>query len=135
MTNPIFEKLMEVVESDRKFALGAYQFVFEGLEYTLRKLPVRRHVSGRELVEGLRELALHHFGMLAQMVLRQWGVTRTEDFGEIVFRLVDAGLMGKTETDSMADFTDVFTFDEAFGRAALKLPLFARENEEASESA
>ncbi len=134
MTNPIFEKLMEVVESDRRFGLGGYQFVFEGLEYTLRKLPVRRHITGRELVEGLRELALQHFGMLAQAVLRQWGVTRTADFGEIVFRLVDAGLMGKTETDSMADFTEVFAFDEAFGQGALALPLFAQGSEEPSEA-
>ncbi|MEK7867300.1 MAG: Minf_1886 family protein [Planctomycetota bacterium] len=130
MTNPIFEKLMEVVESDRKFGLGAYQFVFEGLEYTLRKLPVRRHISGGELVDGLRELALQHFGMLAQTVLRQWGVTRTADFGEIVFRLVDAGLMGKTESDSMTDFTDVFEFGEAFGQGALALPLYASGGEE-----
>lgn len=134
MTNPVFEKLMQVVESDNKFSLGAYQFVFEGLEHTLGRLTVRRHVSGGELLEGLRELALSHFGMLAQTVLRQWGVTRTADFGEIVFRLVDAGLMGKTETDSMADFTDVFNFDEAFGRGARLLPLFATGTEETSEA-
>lgn len=135
MTHPIFEKLMEVVESDRKYALGAYQFVFEGLEYTLQKLPVRRHVSGGELLEGLRELALAHFGMLAKAVLSQWGVTKTADFGEIVFRLVDARLMGKTESDSMADFTDVFEFDEAFRQGASELPLFAKGGEETSESA
>jgi uncharacterized repeat protein (TIGR04138 family) len=134
MTNPIFEKLIQVVESDHKFALGAYQFVFEGLESTLSRLAVRRHVSGGELLAGLRKLALSHFGMLAQTVLRQWGVTKTADFGEIVFRLVDAGLMGKTESDSMSDFTDVFDFDEAFGQGARALPLFAKGTEEPSEA-
>lgn len=134
MTNPFLQKLMEVVESDRRYAPGAYQFVMEGLEYTLRKLPVRRHVSGQELLAGLRELALLQFGMLAQAVLRQWGVRKTEDFGEIVFRLVDAGLMGKTDTDSIADFVEVFDFDEAFGRGALELPLFAHETEGRSEA-
>ncbi len=131
MSNELFVKLLAVVESDRKYALGAYEFVFEGLEHTLRSIGERRHISGQELCAGLRRLALQRFGMLGKMVFRQWGVTRTADFGEIVFRLVEAGLMGKTEADSLADFQDGFDFEEVFTRGALEMPLYARPSVEA----
>lgn len=131
MPQELFAKLLAVVESDRRYELGAYEFVFEGLEHTLRSIGERRHITGQELCEGLRRLALQRFGMLGKMVFGQWRVTRTSDFGEIVFRLVEAGLMGKTDTDSVADFADAFDFDEAFTRGALAMPLYARPSVEA----
>ena len=71
-------------------------------------------MSGKELLEGIREYAAQQFGPLAPTVFRSWGVRRTEDFGEIVFNLVESGLLGKTESDSREDFADGFDFDQAF---------------------
>ncbi len=85
-----------------------------GLDYTVRRLDKPRHVSGQELLDGLREFALEEFGPMAQTVLGGWGVRRTEDFGEIVFNLVEAGLLGKTDQDSRADFANGYDFDDAF---------------------
>ena len=77
---------------------------------------MERHVSGKELAEGIRDYALQEFGPLALTVLRTWGIQRTEDFGELVFHLVEAGKLGKTEKDTRADFAHVYDFDEVFAR-------------------
>ncbi len=77
------------------------------------------HVSGQELCIGLRDYAVECFGPLAPVVLRHWGVKRTEDFGRIVFAMIDAGLLRKTADDSMEDFVGVFDFDEAFGNGVM----------------
>ncbi|GIW70647.1 MAG: hypothetical protein KatS3mg102_0189 [Planctomycetota bacterium] len=81
-------------------------------------------MTGQELCAGLRDLALEKFGPLARTVLRQWGVHRTRDFGEMVFDLIRIGLMGKTDTDTIEDFDEVYAFDEAFDdEVALRLCL------------
>lgn len=72
------------------------------------------HVSGQQLCEGLRDYALQQYGRLALMVLHHWGVRETADFGRIVFAMVEAGLMRKTDEDSIDDFNRVFDFQEAF---------------------
>lgn len=104
---------------------NAYLFMQEGLRHTVETLaktdqsfpPAGRHVSGQELCFGLRDWAIKQYGPLARTVLQSWGIRRTEDFGRIVFALVDAGLLRKTDQDSPADFQGVFDFDEAFGDA------------------
>lgn len=101
-------------EKDPRYPLEAYQFVYEALAYAIEKIGKKRHVAGRELLEGARELGLLRFGPLAKMVFNCWRVHRTEDFGRIVFNLVDAGLMSKTEADSPRDFEAGFDFEEAF---------------------
>ena len=72
------------------------------------------HISGKELLEGVRLLAQEKYGLLAQTVFRSWGVESTGDFGRIVFELVERGEMRKTERDQLADFVDVYDFHEAF---------------------
>ncbi len=114
MAEDFEEKLDALLKRDPRYGHDAYLFVFEGLRYTLKNLGVQRHVSGQELLEGIRAHALDQFGGLAPLVLSEWGVRKTDDFGEIVFNLVDHGLMGKTEHDSREDFRGVFRFDEAF---------------------
>lgn len=114
MNEDLSRGIRDVVRKDPRYAYEAYRFVFEGLEFTVRRMGERRHVSGRELLEGIRDLAREQFGGLARMVLAGWGIHRTADFGEMVFHLVEAGLMGKTENDSKEDFRDVYDFDEAF---------------------
>lgn len=106
--------LREIVKRDERYAFLAYVFVFEALNFTLKKIKERRHITGQELLEGIRDYAWNQFGSLAKMVFAQWGVAKTEDFGEIVFNLVETGLMGRTETDSREDFKDGYDFDAAF---------------------
>lgn len=102
----------------------AFLFVQEGLRRTVERLAearnepeaAERHVSGQELCIGLRDHAIDQYGLLARAVLDHWCIRRTEDFGRIVFILVESGLMRKTDEDSIDDFAGVFDFDEAFGR-------------------
>jgi len=101
-------------EEDDRYGIDAYLFVLDGVAHTVGKLPEPRHVSGQELLEGIRELARERFGPMTRTVLEHWGVNRCEDFGEIVFNLVDAGLLGKTEDDSREDFAGGYDFAQAF---------------------
>ncbi len=117
-----WDKLLGVTKKDPRYSLHAYHFVFEALDYTIRKLgkdsssprEKERHVTGKQLLEGARELALHQFGYMARTILENWGVKRCEDFGEIVFNLVETGLMGKTESDTKEDFRGGYDFKTAF---------------------
>ena len=108
--------IRDLVAKDARYSFEAYRFIFEALDYTVRSIGERRHVSGRELAEGIRKFALEQFGGLARMVFDGWNIRRTDDFGEIVFGMVEAGLMGKTEQDSKDDFRGVYDFDDAFPR-------------------
>ncbi len=114
MPKNIEDKLKEVAENDGRYHVNAYRFIYEALEYTLKTLDRKGHVTGRELMEGLRDYALEQFGGLAPMVFEAWGVRKTDDFGNIVFNLVGAGLMGRSDTDSPADFANLYDFREAF---------------------
>jgi uncharacterized repeat protein (TIGR04138 family) len=112
------------------FPPQAYQFVREGLAHTVKNIhgdtpsmmseEEGRHVSGGQLCMGLRDFALKQYGRLAKMVLASWNITETADFGRIVFAMIDAGLMRKTEEDTMDDFQGVFDFEEAFGDLSVK---------------
>lgn len=115
MKHPNTEELLQsILTRDPRYASEAYAFVRGGLDVTVRRLEKPRHVSGQELLDGIREFALAEFGPMAQTVLNGWGIQRTEDIGEIVFNMVESGLLGKTEKDSRADFANGYDFDEAF---------------------
>ncbi|MFH1227848.1 MAG: Minf_1886 family protein [Planctomycetota bacterium] len=103
-----------VLKKDIRYAREAYVFIFEALEYTIKRIGQRRHVTGQELLEGIRDYALEQFGPMGKTVFNAWGVRRSEDFGEIVFNLVANGLLGKTEKDSREDFKNGFDFDKTF---------------------
>jgi uncharacterized repeat protein (TIGR04138 family) len=114
------------------FPEEAFDFVREGLKQTSQVLhgPAsasgetaicdRRHVSGQQLCMGLRELAMQRWGLLAQCVLRKWGIRRTEDFGTIVYALIDREELRASDRDSIDDFAGVYDFDEVFGAATIK---------------
>ena len=114
------EVLDMILAKDGRYHRDAYYFVREGLDFTQQKLTKAagakepRHVSGRELMDGMRRYALENYGPMAKTLLNEWGVTSTEDFGEIVFNLVENNLLAKTEEDSREDFGNGFDFDEAF---------------------
>ncbi|HEX5724428.1 MAG TPA: Minf_1886 family protein [Longimicrobiaceae bacterium] len=94
----------------------AYLFVLAGLHYTIERLAETRHITGRELAEGCRDLALDRYGLMARSVLEFWGIRSTRDLGEIVFALVECGVLVKQDEDSLDDFDGVFCFMEAFER-------------------
>jgi uncharacterized repeat protein (TIGR04138 family) len=113
-----FSEIVELICKDRK----AYAFVRQALDYTVKELKKKQpgrsgksaHVSGPELLGGIRAYALDQYGPLAKTVLNSWGVTRCADFGDIVFNLIDYQVFSKTDTDRREDFADVYDFDDAF---------------------
>jgi uncharacterized repeat protein (TIGR04138 family) len=109
------ESILSLVRVDPRYPFQAYIFLHEALEYTVRRLQRKGHVTGQELSHGIREYAIEQFGMMARTVLETWGIHRTDDFGEMVYSLIDHGMWRKTETDSKDDFRGVYRFDEAFG--------------------
>ena len=99
-----------------RFHEHAFLFVLAALEFSQLRLPERRHISGRELVEACRDLALERYGVMARVVLDHWSVRTTADLGDIVFTLVDLGLLISQPNDAREEFTAVFEFDDAFER-------------------
>ena len=111
------EDLLEMImQEDARYTINAYHFVREGLDYTVKNLQEPRHVSGGELLDGIREYALEEYGPLSKRVLSEWGINSCSDIGHIVFNLVNVGLLGKTEDDSLSDFEPGYDFNDAFLR-------------------
>jgi uncharacterized repeat protein (TIGR04138 family) len=111
--------IRQLVDRDPRYAEDAYVFVREGLDYTVHernKVPKDQshHVRGWELSEGIREYALREYGPVTYRVLQHWGITTCEDIGEIVYNMIDADLLGKTDEDEKEDFHGVYDFEEAF---------------------
>jgi uncharacterized repeat protein (TIGR04138 family) len=98
----------------------AYKFVFSALRFTQEQLGRDRsteatgHISGPELLDGIRRLGLQHFGMMSMVVFKTWGIHSTDDFGKIVFQLIEAGEMRKTDDDQLGDFLGVYDFSKVF---------------------
>lgn len=112
-----------IVKEDDRYTREAYGFLKEALDFTMDKERKRkgqvvsktqRHVTGQELLEGVREYALDQFGPMAYTVLTSWGLERCEDFGEMVFNLIEYGVFSKNEDDSKEDFAAIYDFEEAF---------------------
>lgn len=101
---------------ERRYDERAYLFVLAGLEFCQQRLEERRHITGQELAESCRDLALERFGVMSKLVLEHWGIRTTADIGNIVFALVDLGMLLSQPNDSPDDFVDVFDFDKAFER-------------------
>ena len=109
-----------ILAKDSRYTREAYVFVREALDFT-QKLVGResrgttiRHVSGQELLKGIRQFALQQFGPMAMTVFEEWGVHHCRDFGEIVFNMVEIGLLAKTEKDTRDDFQNGYDFTDAF---------------------
>ena len=108
------EKLERILEKNKAYKKDAYIFVLEALDYTLSKLTSPRHLAARELLEGMREFGIEQFGPMVLEVFAYWGVKKTDDFGEIVFNLIEGDLLTKRDTDSKEDFKGVFVFQDVF---------------------
>ena len=118
------------ISTGTPYSPAAFAFVQEGLGYTAGLFmesefdgygldELDRHVTGQQLCLGLRDFAIEQFGLLAPVVLRHWGISRTEDFGAIVFKMVDIELLRTSPQDSEEDFRAIFQFDEAFHKREL----------------
>ena len=109
----------EIHAKDDRFGKGAYYFIREALDHTLKSMEKNRgknkgHVSGSELLEGIKDYALERFGPMTLTLMDHWNVKKCRDFGDIVFNLVDHGILGRTENDSLSDFEGGYNFQEAF---------------------
>ena len=104
----------ELMKGNRQYSEHAYEFVLDALGYVVERNGERRHITGSELLSGMRDIALDSWGLMARHVLNSWGVKSTDDIGEIVFLLVNAGILSKTDDDKKEDFRQVFRFSEAF---------------------
>jgi uncharacterized repeat protein (TIGR04138 family) len=102
--------LDDVVARDSRYRPEAYVFINEALQHAQKMVGRKGHVTGRELSVGCRRLALERYGRLAKAVLNSWGLQATDDFGRVVYNLIRAGLMSKTEGDSIEDFHALFDF-------------------------
>jgi uncharacterized repeat protein (TIGR04138 family) len=120
-----FDEALELIRArDPRYQGDAYMFVREALEHTQKSISKDnrghlRHVSGQELLHGIRQYALQQFGPMAMTVFEEWGIHHCRDFGEIVFNMVEIGLLAKTEKDSRSDFENGYDFPEAFRRPFL----------------
>ena len=123
MQDPDFSEIVTLIcKEDPRFDRKAYDFVRLGLDHTVKELRKKdsiraersRHVSGPELLDGLRAYALEQYGPLAKTVFDAWGVRRCRDFGDIVFNLIEYNIFSKTDNDRREDFSDIYTFEEAF---------------------
>ena len=120
MSGKDFSEVVDlVIKDDGRFSKGAYFFVRKALDFTVKELSedktrTSHHVSGQELLEGIRKYALDQYGPLTLTVFKDWNVKRCRDFGDIVFNLVEFGVLGKTETDRREDFDGGYDFKSAF---------------------
>ena len=126
---PPEKTLQDVVDALGTYPIEAFVFLHEGLAYTVHHLHGERktaeqdmHVSGQQLCQGLRDFALLKYGMLAGTVLCRWGINGTIDFGKMVFNMIDAGMMSRTDADTVDDFRNVYDFRSAFDAGGYHIP-------------
>lgn len=137
-----FSEVVELIRAeDSRYDKAAYYFVRQGLDHTLKSLQSdsgsnSNHVRGQELLIGIRNFALEQYGPMAFTLLKHWGIHQCRDFGDIVFNLVEFGVLGKTENDRREDFTGGYDFYDAFvvpflpkAKRSSVLPRFNQEDE------
>ena len=118
----VHDWMREIARKDGRYAPEAFRFLVESLSYAIQLAGKEhaegpaRHVTGQELLAGMRAFGTELFGPLAAQVWRSWGVHTTLDWGNMVFRMVEEEKLSRNEEDSIEDFRDGFDFDEAFVR-------------------
>jgi uncharacterized repeat protein (TIGR04138 family) len=113
------EAVEQILAKDQRFSHDAYAFVREALDFTQKLIGKQssgsiRHITGQELLDGIRQFALVQFGPMAATVFEEWGVKNCRDFGDIVFNMVEISLLAKTDKDSRDDFQNGYDFTDAF---------------------
>ncbi len=120
MSGEFWTAVERIREHDGRYARDAYAFVMDSLDFTMRAVGERRHVSALELVQGLCANARERFGLFAYTVLSKWGLDGGDDVGEIVFQLIDAGILSRQESDQRSDFERTVDFRATLDAAALE---------------
>lgn len=115
-------KILDLTREDPRFTYEAYEFVCDAVTFTQKRLgrepeakedpEADHHVSGAELLRGACQLAVREFGMMAPVVFKLWGLRTTDDFGEIVFKLIAAEKLSKSDDDDPEDFHDLFDLEK-----------------------
>ena len=128
-------KAAKIIEKDSRYDIEAYGFIMAALHYKLSGLKEHRHISGKELLEGIREYGLGQYGPMTRTVFEYWGIKDTADFGEIVFNLVEVELMKRSPEDTKEQFKDVYDFESAFDKPYRKTttPRIARRKRSKKE--
>ena len=114
MLRDLDEVIHQICHQDQRYKEDAYEFVLEALSFAQRRFKKQRHVTGKELLEGTKILLLEKFGPFTLLVLKHWGIDCTDDFGHIVFNLVEKKILSKTEEDNIESFHNVFDFEVVF---------------------
>jgi uncharacterized repeat protein (TIGR04138 family) len=118
MADISFEEAVErSIHLDPRFHSMAYEFVRDVLHIAVKKFrggDEAQHVSGQELLEAMKDMALAEYGPMAKVLLNQWGIHRGRDVGSIVYNLIEVGYFGRSEGDSVEDFAGGYDFDDAF---------------------
>ena len=111
-----FYKVIEdICVKDSRYKADAYEFMMQALYFTQKKMKRQGHMSAVELLGGIRDFAAQQYGPMAKTLLYHWGINKTDDFGNIVFNMIERKVLSKTENDSAADFKNVYDFEKAFG--------------------
>ena len=117
------KRLSRILANDPRYHEEAYLFVMASLVQTVEAHGTPpRHVSGQELLEGIRRNARAQFGPMARTVFEHWGIKNSLDFGHVVFNMVREGILSKTEADGLGDFEDEFFFENLFDPSRYRLP-------------
>lgn len=120
MDEEFYTIISDLCERDSRYHPEAYEFVMEALSFTQKKYKKTKHVSGAELLAGIRGLLLRKFGPMTMNVLKHWGVNKTDDFGKIVYNLVEYKVLSKDTEDHYDAFNNAYDFDEVFNQGYRK---------------
>ena len=120
MNEEFYSIVLSVCDQDTRYHPEAYEFVMEALSYSQKKFKKSKHVTGVELLEGIRGLLLKKFGPMALTVLKFWGVKATDDFGNMVFNLVEYKILSKDTQDHYESFKNAYDFEEVFNKGYRK---------------
>lgn len=123
-SNSFEQAVASILEKEKRFQPGAYFLVREVLDFTVDRLAKQgqgesRHVSGRELLEGFRDYLIQEYGPMSATLLEDWGISKCRHVGEIVFLFIENGVFGKQDSDTLDDFDEIYTFEEAFTKPFL----------------
>lgn len=120
MDEEFFSIISNICSKDSRYYPEAYEFVMEALSFSQKKFKKAKHISGEELLVGIKALLLNKFGPMTMTVLNHWGVKKTDDFGNIVFNLVEYKVLAKDTHDHYESFKNAYDFDEVFNKGYRK---------------
>jgi uncharacterized repeat protein (TIGR04138 family) len=110
----LLNKIQAITRKDKRYDQEAYTFIYEALDHARKQLAEPRHMSGHELLESIKTVAIYKFGPFTKLVLNTWGIHKTEDWGNVVFNMVNNDLLSKTDQDVIEDFQNGYDFDAVF---------------------